>query len=81
MEPPNRIAIVHGVEGGHLIDTHRRHLQYPRHLIHDANAREAMLPLSQVEEGHHRRLLVLAWVSAEHLLDEGLVRLVEFEGY
>ena len=80
MIPANRTSIVHGVERRHLVHPHWRHLQYPRHLIHDTDTREPMLPLSQVQQGHHRRLLILAGVPAEHLLDKLLVVGIEFEG-
>ena len=39
-----------------------------------------MLPLPEVEQWHHRRLLVLAGVSTEDLLDELLIGLAEPEG-
>jgi hypothetical protein len=74
------VAVVHGVEGGDLVDTHGRHLQYPRHLVHDADAREAMLALSEVEERHHGGLLVLGRVPGDNLLDELLVLRRELEG-
>ena len=81
MKSASRISIVHCVERGNLIHSHWWHLQYFRHLIHDANTCETMLPLSQVQQWHNRSLLVLAWVSGEDLLDELFVRLIEFEGY
>jgi hypothetical protein len=74
------IPVVHGVKGGDLVDTHGRHLQYPRYLIHDADAREAMLALSEVEERHHGGLLVLRRVPRDNLLDELLVLRRELEG-
>ena len=77
---PNRIPIVHGVERRNLIHPHWRDLQYPRNLIHHAQARESMLSLSEVEDGHHGRLLVLGWVALEDLFDELIVLLCELEG-
>ena len=79
METSNRIPIVHSIECRDLIHSHWRHLQYPRDLIHDTNAREPMLPLSEVKQWHDSRLLVLAWISAEHFLDEVLIHRVELE--
>ncbi len=40
-----------------------------------------MLPLPQVEQGHYRRFLVLTRIAAQHLLNEILIGLTEFEGY
>lgn len=40
-----------------------------------------MLSLSQIEQWHHRRLLVLAWVPAEHLLYKLFIDRIEFERY
>jgi hypothetical protein len=74
------IPVVHGIEGGDLIDTHWRHLQYPRNLIHDADARKAMLALSEVEERHYGGFLVLRRVPRDNLLDKLLVLGGELEG-
>lgn len=79
MKPSNRTPVVHGVECRNLVHAHWRHLQDPRDLVHDANACEAMLSLPKIKQGHHRRLLVLARVSAQDLLHELLVDRVEFE--
>jgi len=73
VEFTDRGSVVHGVKGSHLINTHRRHLKYPGHLIHDADAGEAMLALAEVEQGHHRGLLVLRGVPGDDLLDELLI--------
>lgn len=81
MESAHGIPIVHSIESSHLIHTHRRHLQQPRHLIHDTDAGKAVLALSEVEQRHYGGFLVLAGVSAEDLLDELLILCVEFEGY
>lgn len=80
VESASRIPVVHCVEGSDLVDTHRRHLQDTRNLIHDADAGKAVLALAQVEQRHYRRLLVLAWIAAQDLLDELLILCVEFEG-
>jgi len=77
---PNWCAVVHGVERGHLIHAHRRHLQDPRDLVHNAQAREAGLALPEVEQRHHGRLLVLWGVAGEDLFDERIVLLAELEG-
>lgn len=73
MKPPDRIPVVHRVERRHLVHAHGRHLQDARHLIHDADARETVLPLPEVEQGHHGRFLVLRRVAFEDLGDEFLV--------
>jgi hypothetical protein len=80
METANRVAVVHCVEGSHLVDTHRGHLKQPRHLVHDADAGEAVLPLAEIEQGHHGGLFVLRGVAGEHLLDELLILRRELEG-
>ena len=74
------VAVVHCVERSHLRDTHRRHLQQARNLVHHADARETVLPLSEVEQRHDRRLLVLRRISAEDLLNELFIPGVELEG-
>ena len=80
MIPSNRIAIVHRIESRDLVHPHWWHLKYPRNLVHDTDAGKAMLSLSQVKQGHDRRLLVLARVPADHLLNELLIDGIEFEG-
>lgn len=80
MEPPNRIAVVHRIERRHLIDPHRRHLQYPSHLVHHTNAREAVLALAEIEQGHNGGFLVLGRVARENFFDELLILSIEFEG-
>jgi hypothetical protein len=72
--------VVHGVEGGHLINTHRRHFEDAGHLVHDADAGKAMLALAQVEQRHHGCLLVLRRVTLEDLGDDGLILRGELEG-
>lgn len=79
MELADGGAVVHGVEGGYLVDPHRRHLEDAGHLVHDADAGEAMLALTQVEQRHHGRLLVLWRVALEDLGDDALVLLRELE--
>jgi hypothetical protein len=74
------IAVVHGVEGRDLVHTHWRHFQYPRNLVHDADACEAVLALAEVEERHDGGLLVLGRVPRDNLLDELLVLGGELEG-
>jgi hypothetical protein len=76
----NGVTVVHGVECRNLIDTHWRHLQYPRNLIHDTQARKSMLSLSKIEYGHDCRLFVLGRVSLEDLVNELVVLLGELEG-
>lgn len=80
MELAHRVAVVHGVESGNLVDSHGRHLQESRNLVHDTDAGETVLPLSEVEQRHDGGLLVLAGVAGQHFLDELLILGVEFEG-
>lgn len=76
----NRRSIVHSIERGNLIDSHWRHLQYPRNLVHDTQARKSMLPLTQIQNWHNSGFLVLWGVSLEDLVDELVVLLRELEG-
>lgn len=80
MKSSHRITVVHGVERGDLIDTHRRHLQQPRDLIHDTYACEAVLALAKVENRHHGGFLVLRRVALEDFGDELLVDGIELKG-
>ena len=73
------LAVVHGVECGDLVDAHGGHLEQASDLVHDADAGEAVLSLTEVEEGHDGRLFVLWGVSGEDFLHELLVHGVEFE--
>lgn len=74
------VPVVHGVEGGHFVDSHGRHLQQASYLVHDTDAGEAVLALAQVEQGHDGGLLVLLGIPLEDLGDDGFILLVEFEG-
>jgi hypothetical protein len=60
---PHWVSIVHGVERRDLVYTHRRHLQQSRHFIHDADACESVLSLSEVEQRHDSGFLVLWGVA------------------
>lgn len=77
---PDRVAVVHGIEGSDLVNTHRRHLEETSNLVHDAETGESVLALTEVEDGHHGGLLVLWWVARQDLLDHGVVLLIELEG-
>jgi hypothetical protein len=59
VELSNGASVVHGVERRNLVHTHGRHLEYAPDLVHDADAGEAVLALSEVEERHYGGLLVL----------------------
>jgi hypothetical protein len=72
--------VVHGVEGSDLVHTHWWHLQYPRNLVHDADACESVLALTKIEEWHDGGLLVLGWIPGDDLLDELQVLGGELEG-
>ena len=71
--------VVHCVESRNLVDTHGRHLQYPRNLVHDADAGESVLTLAEIEERHNGGLLVVGGVSRDNLLDELLILFGELE--
>ena len=73
-------SVVHGVEGGHLVHAHRRHLQDARYLVHDADACETVLALTQVEQRHHSGLLVLRRIPLDDLSDDLLILRCELEG-
>jgi hypothetical protein len=77
---PNRISIVHSIEGGNLIHAHWRHLQQPCDLIHNAQAAESMLSLPEIQQGHHGCLFVLRWIAFQDLIDELVVLFCELEG-
>lgn len=79
VELADGIAIVQSVKGGNLIDTHRRHLQHLCNLVHDADGAESVLSLANVEQRHHRSLLVLRRVALENFIDEAEVLVGEFE--
>lgn len=72
-------AVVHGVEGGDLVDSHGGHLEQAGDLVHDADAGEAVLALAEVEQGHDGGLFVLSRVALEDLGDELLILGVELE--
>jgi hypothetical protein len=80
MELARGVAVVHGVESSDLVYTHWWHLQYPRNLVHDADACESVLALAKVEEWHNGGLLVLGRVPGDNLLDELQVLGCELEG-
>ena len=74
-------TIVHCVESGDFVHAHRRHLQSARYFVHDAEAREAELALSEVEQRHDGSFLVLRRIPLEDFRDELLTDLVELERY
>lgn len=80
MELAHGVAVVHGVESGDLVDSHGRHLQDARNLVHDTDAGETVLSLAEVEKRHDGGLLVLAGVAGKDFLDELLILGVELEG-
>ena len=78
----NRLAVVHGVEGRDLVNTHWGHLEHASDFVHDTDAGEAMLALAEVKQGHDSSLLVLGRVALEDLIGEFevLLRKLEREG-
>ena len=73
------VPVVHGVESRNFVHTHWWHLQYPRNLVHDADAGESVLTLAEIEERHNGGLLVVGGVSRDNLLDELLILFGELE--
>lgn len=80
MKPPHRIPVIHRIERRYLIHPHWRHLQDLSHLVHDADTGEAVLPLAEIEEGHHGGFFVLRGVAFQDFGDEFLVYGIELEG-
>ena len=74
------VPVIHGVEGGDLVDAHGGHFEEAGDLVHDADAGEAVLSLAEVEKRHDGGLLVLAGVAGQDFLDELLILGVELEG-
>ena len=81
MEAPDRIPIIHRVEGCDLVDTHRWHLENPCDFFHDTDTCKTMLPLAKVEEGHHGGFFILGRVAFKNFLDKLLVNFIEGERY
>ena len=77
---PHGIPIIHRIKRRHLINSHRRHLQNPRHLVHHAQTSKSSLSLAEVEKWHNGGFLVLGWVARQDLFDDGLVLGGELEG-
>lgn len=73
------LAVVHGVEGCNLVDTHWGHLEHASDLVHDADAGEAVLALAKIEKRHDGSLLVLGRVALEDLIGECEVLLGKLE--
>jgi hypothetical protein len=76
----DRLAVVHCVEGCDFVDAHGRHLQHAGDLVHNANAGEAVLTLTEVQQRHNGGLLVLGRVALEDLIGDLEVLLGELEG-
>lgn len=75
----NWLAVVHGVEGRNLIHAHWGHLEHASDLVHDADAGEAVLALTEVKQRHDGSLLVLGRVALEDLIGECEVLLGKLE--
>lgn len=76
----DRGPVVHGVEGGNLVDPHGWHLKESCDLVHNTETGEAVLSLSEIEQRHDGRLLVLGRVALEDFIDDLVVLLGELEG-
>lgn len=75
----NRVAVVHGVEGRDLVNTHWGHLEHASDFVHDTDAGETVLALTEVKQGHDSSLLVLGRVALEDLIGEFEVLLGKLE--
>lgn len=75
----NRVAVVHGVEGRDLVNTHWGHLEHASDFVHDTDAGEAVLALTEVKQGHDSSLLVLGRIALEDLVGEFEVLLGKLE--
>ena len=73
------LSVVHGVESSDFVDTHRGHFQSAGDLVHDTDAGEAVLALTEVKKGHDSTLLVLGRVALEDLIGECEVLLGKLE--
>ncbi len=72
--------VEHGVESRDLVDAHGRDLEELGDVVHDADARPALvLPLREVKQWDGRRLLVLWRVMRDDLLRALLVLRAELE--
>ena len=73
--------VEHGVKGCDLVHTHRRHLEELGNVVHDADARPALvLSLAEVEKRDDGGFLVLGWVMRDDLLRTLQVLRGELEG-
>lgn len=79
MKLSDGLPIVHGVEGGNLVNAHGRDLEDTGHFIHDADGGVAELTLAEVEEGHHGRFFILRRIAFEDLGDECFILCSELE--
>jgi hypothetical protein len=73
------VAVVHGVEGGNLVDAHWGHFEETSNLVHDANAGKSVLTLAEIEDGHDGGLLVLGRITLQDLGNDLLILGVELE--
>ena len=80
MKSPHRRPIIHAIERSNFIRSHGWHIQQAGHLVHNADTRESMLALSQIQNRHDSRFFVLGRVAGEDFLDEFLICGVELEG-
>lgn len=78
-ELADRRAVVHGIEGGDLVDTHGGHLEQAGDLVHDADAGESVLALANVKNGHDGGLFVLGRVALQDLGNDLFVLGAELE--
>src|SRR3990172_9394402 len=60
--PSGRLQVVHVVEGGDLVNRHRRHAEVAGDEVHDLGGEPALLVLRDDQRHHHRRLLLIGRV-------------------
>ena len=75
------LPVEHGVECGHLIDTHGRHSQEIGHIVHNANARPSLiLALTEIKKWDDCSLFVLRWIARNNILRALQILSIKFEG-
>jgi hypothetical protein len=74
--------VEHSVECGNLVNSHRWHFQHFGDIVHNTDARPALvLTLRQVKQGNDSSLLILCGIMGNDVLCPLQVFCVEFKGY
>ncbi|EEQ36663.1 hypothetical protein CLUG_00785 [Clavispora lusitaniae ATCC 42720] len=64
----HRVSHVHGVESGHFVHSHWRHVQHLGNVVHDRNRGETNSASAQVQQRHACALFVSRWILGNDLL-------------